>query len=409
MKSCAVVLIVLAAARPVPASAASCSVRPVALSSTGVRASIDVDWRALQQCTQAGEAFDSRLSGRVTEDTVVEVSSRHFNFVNYTIEYGVDESVVASYVTLEKLFAQLIGLTPFQPVRLKALAECTTFDGCLAFWAWRIERTDHDLADYTREFAGTIALSAAQESAIADRARAIALARGELTRALEKILADMLPETVSDVDAFARVRARHDALLTKLDAYTSAAALVAGGERHAVGRKKPGTIVTITLTPKNADRLAQPLTASAAYFVHSRIPLVFHAGYSYSGLRDVRFDRLRGLANTDLFSEVQSNAHTSALTAFLSLGRTWKSANLGAYGTIGTDFTKPGDRIYVGGSVQLFKRLFVSTGIVGGNVSTGADPIVEELGTAVNARELFGTIASTRQWKPFGAISFGVF
>ena len=113
----------------------------------------------------------------------------------------------------------------------------------------------------------------------------------------------------------------------------------------------------------------------------------------------------------DLFTKVRDKNSTNALAAFLSFGRTIRSGSFGYYATIGTDFDKPGTRLYTGGSIQFLKRMFVTLGATStvNQTSIDSNKLVEQVGNALKARELFTTVGSTRNWGPFVGISFGVF
>jgi hypothetical protein len=65
--------------------------------------------------------------------------------------------------------------------------------------------------------------------------------------------------------------------------------------------------------------------------------------------------------------------------------------------------------VYVGGSLQLLKKTFITGGFVSGTQQEPANKVTDALGAALGARELFATIDPQRRWRGFGAISFRVF
>jgi hypothetical protein len=124
----------------------------------------------------------------------------------------------------------------------------------------------------------------------------------------------------------------------------------------------------------------------------------------------VKFEPVRSLSQADLFALVKENENTTTMLAMLGLGRTFVEDTFGVYASIGTDFAEPGDRLYVGASVQLFKRLFLTAGLLSATEEVGEQPVLDSVGDALEARELFAAIRTHRNWKSgFGAITFRVF
>jgi hypothetical protein len=166
------------------------------------------------------------------------------------------------------------------------------------------------------------------------------------------------------------------------------------------------------LTPKDQTQADGKPTTTTEYFVHSKLPVVFHGGYSYSKLRDVEFETVRSLDQTDLFSEIRKNTETlNTMVAFLSLGRSFfVEEKLGAFLSIGTDFSDPGDRLYVGVSGQFYKRFFFTVGKLNATVTEGENRVLERVGNATESRELFTALATRRDWSQwFYSVSFRVF
>ena len=95
-----------------------CSTPPFSTNPTGSPVTITVDWLKLNACLtkEPRTSLGNRITRRINEDDVVRIHVVNFNFVNYTIAYKIDETVVESYVMLEKLFSQLLGL-PFPGAR----------------------------------------------------------------------------------------------------------------------------------------------------------------------------------------------------------------------------------------------------------------------------------------------------
>jgi hypothetical protein len=411
-----VALSVMATAASAAQTAGKCETPPFEAVKTGPTVVITVDWEKLKACADASTPGEGRVGVRVDEDTIVDVKAINFNFVAYTISYKVEETVVESYVALEKLWAQLLGLPMFGGTNLAGgpaaalVTECANFDACAGVWARVIALTNIKVDAARRQHSEFIVLNGVQRCEVERNRTDLANDKTVIENALKRVRDVHPPESVQQVTVFETVYNRHQALLDKLTAYESAAVRVRDGEIHHLGKKKAGRIVAVEMTPKDVSQAARMPVGDAEYFVHSRIPLVFHVGYAYAALKDVEFETVRSLSQADLFSVVKENTSTNTMLALLSLGRTISTDNFGVYASIGTDFAKPGERLYVGGSIQLFKRLFITVGKVSASREVGKNPVLERVGDALEARELFSAIETHRDWKTgFGAISFRAF
>src|SRR5437773_5301366 len=120
-----------------------CSPLPISvLMTSGI--TIQIDYLQLQTCISGGQTFSSRVDTRITEETAVDAKVIHFNFIDFTIDYKVDETVVESYETLEKLWSQLLGLPlVVAPGAAPPLRQpCQTFQTCMADCAFRISEAN---------------------------------------------------------------------------------------------------------------------------------------------------------------------------------------------------------------------------------------------------------------------------
>jgi hypothetical protein len=77
--------------------------------------------------------------------------------------------------------------------------------------------------------------------------------------------------------------------------------------------------------------------------------------------------------------------------------------------TIATDFSEPGNRMYLGVSVRFLRKVLVTGGAASASVTEGRNPVTEQLAELTDTRQLYGSLATRRQWKPFLGISFTVF
>jgi hypothetical protein len=412
-------LFCVAGAAPEAYGQEACSTPPFETSTSNGVVTITLDWNKLNSCVtkESGKGLGSRITHRITADAPVNLRVINFNFVNYTVSYKVDETVVESYVMLDKLWSQLLGLPLLGGIAAGALdagaPPCKGFQQCAGRWAMAIVTTNIELGTFTSESANKTYIEDKGE-AVKDHAEKLADRRTEIGAHLNAIMntVENQPQSPNDVSTFENIYAKQEKLFEKLDAYAAAADLVENGKVYVLGKKKAGTIVAISLTPKNQAQADGKPSVTAEYFVHSKLPVVFHAGYTYARVQEVKFQTVRALADTDLFSEVRSGSGgIGSMAAFLSLGRSFQQdEKVGAFFSIGTDFSKPGDRLYLGGSLQLFKRVFVTVGVASIKTEQGVNPIVTRIGDTLQTRELFTAVATHRDWdKAFYGVSFKVF
>jgi hypothetical protein len=418
----AFVCLIAACASPARAEE-QCSTPPFSADKLGAVVTITVDWKKLRDCTvnEKGKGLGARIGRRINEDNPVNIHVTNFNFINYTVSYKVEETVVETYVMLEKLWQQLLGIPLFGTpsmsranLRAHERAVCKGFQQCGANWAFKIATVQIVLGEFLEEFAGQTHVTEGNKTTIKNHAAELKAHQKDI-RDLLKVIVDNpgnVPTTIPEVGQFETVFGKQEKLFEKIDAYLAAADLVENGKTYPVGKKKTGTIVAVSLTPKDQSQADGKPTTTTEYFVHSKLPVVFHAGYSYSKLKDVEFETVRSLEQTDLFSEIRKNTETlNTMVAFLSLGRSFLvDEKVGAFLSIGTDFSNPGDRLYVGASAQVYKRFFFTVGKLNATVTEGVNPVLERVGNATDSRELFTAIATRRDWSEwFYSVSFKVF
>ena len=400
-----------------------CSTPPFSSTKTGAVVTITVDWAKLVNCTTTEKNKDlgARTGRRINEDNPVNIHVTNFNFINYTVSYKVEETVVETYVMLEKLWQQLLGIPVFgtpnlspADMREHGQAVCRGFQQCGANWAFKIATVQIALGQFLEEFAGQTHVTETNKTTIEDHAAQLKTHQKDVREMLNVIVDNPAngPKEFEEITRFETVFAKQEKLFEKIDAYVAAADMVANGKTYPVGKKKTGTIVAVSLTPKDQSQADGKPTTTSEYFVHSKLPVVFHAGYSYSKLKDVEFETVRSLEQTDLFSEIRKNTETlNTMVAFLSVGRSFLvDEKVGAFLSIGTDFSDPGDRLYVGASVQLYKRFFLTAGKLNATITEGVNPVLERVGNAAESRELFTALNTRRDWSEwFYSISFRLF
>jgi hypothetical protein len=371
---------------------------------------IVIDWNAAAECLAKKGVFQGRIStARIDEGMSIAVRSTHFNFVNYTLRYEVEETVVESYVLLAKLWEQILGLGDLSVLAadIRTRATPPPFQTALLRWINAIVAAERAVEGPRNQFTGNVHLSDGQLEIVAKQLEAATTARDGLLKAYNE-----LPQfdDFQDYERYGKVRPVHEAVLGRVGAYLDLASLTLRGQLKNIGKKKGGTFVTVTITPAVREGSDGSPVLITEYFSHSRFPLTFHAGYVGSALDDFDFEQVRALGGRDLFAAVKTNTNIQSVAAFLSYElRSWRQGSVGVLATIGTDFSKPGERLYLGGSVRMFRRVMLSVGGASAEVKEGVSPVFEQVGDALNARELFGAISTRRAWEGFVGLSFGVF
>ena len=349
---------------------------------------------------------------RIDERDNVAIALQHFNFVNFGAEYTIEKTVIEAYVTLNTLWSQALGLgrtfraaSPTAPCPADA-----TFEQCVVDWMWALVLTNRSLDHATGLNKNRVALDDAMIANLTVEADGIRNLRAQLLQLQAETLTRR-PGSMQEIEWYKQVQASHDKLVSQIDAFAVLAELTRKGQIKNLDKQDAGTLVTVRITAKNA--VGNPASkVEIQYFVHSRYPVTFHAGYLYSSFKEVKFDQVRTIAGADLFAQVQQPSSVSTYGAFLSyqiVGRNTGRYSTGVLATLGTDFKDPGKRLFVGGSVRFLSRVFVGGGVVSANSTEGVNPVVEQIGNQLGARELFSTLTTRRAWKPFFHVSFGVF
>lgn len=355
---------------------------------------------------------------RIDERDRVTIVLTHFNFINFAAEYTIDKTVIEAYVTLNKLWTQVLGLgSSFASAAPTGTAPCpqgAAFEQCVVDWMWAQVLTSRQLNALTSMFNTQVALD---KSSIDNHVTPDSAAMQTLRAQLVQIQSDTLtrrPMSMQEIEWYNQVQASHDKLLGQVDAYLRLAALTISGQTKNIDKQAAGTLVTVKIAA--IDALGNPANKSKPveiqYFVHSKYPVTFHAGYLYSSLKEVKFDQVRTIAGADLFQQVHQPESVNTYAAFLSYelyGSHVGRRSTGVLATLGTDFKDPGTRLYVGGSVKFLSRIYAGAGVVSSSVSEGVNPVVEQLGTTLGTRELFAAVTTRRDWKPYFHLSFGVF
>jgi hypothetical protein len=134
-------------------------------------------------------------------------------------------------------------------------------------------------------------------------------------------------------------------------------------------------------------------------------------GYAYAGLNENEFRTVRSADGQDLFSLVnqQDTSDDFVLGVALQSRPLAAGGQFRALASLGTGIAAPGEHVYLGGGALLFDSLIISGGVVSGDTTRGSAKIVEKVFGGGESRELFGTIATSRVWRPYVSVSFKVY
>lgn len=340
------------------------------------------------------------IETRITDRDRVDVCIEHFNFLRYTLKFDVAEQRSESYGYLAKLWSSILSPSlagvlaegaPGTPAADPLLQKLQTL------YALSLD-TDAAIAAAARSYTAT-GLTAAQAASLA-RARGSETTQPKTgiagqVEVLGRARADLQSFLLNPANtaAFAAIYGErremyraitelHAAVSERAEIFLRLSAKAIGIEVKRVGKRQPGTRVTFTVVALDEAGGVTPVD-EVGYFVQSTMPLVVHGGVSFSGLRDLAFDKVKRagtFGEEELFQQQGSTAGSIDYTLFLG----WqlygsnddvtgdrRQSRVGAAFSLGTDVRSPGRRIFAGPSVLLFSRIVVSGGAVFGKESEG--------------------------------------
>jgi hypothetical protein len=347
---------------------------------------------------------DSIRRLRINGDDSVSVRVTQFNFLHYSLELTIEERTIESYVLLERLWSPIFKLAaPFEA------AGVPPFETAIVTWRRALAGSDSKLAEFMKTYAGSVALTPAQCETIGQNQASLGSAPMESLEGLRREALD-LAETSGQLDLYERVLAQHNAVMARLAAFVAAADLVVNGKTFPIGKKKAGTVVSLTLAPVDARdaRAAEPLETS--YFVRSTWPLMLHVGYAASRLKDLEFDRVRSTSGSDLFLSTKDDQSRQSLATFMSyeFWRWGPTNDLGLSATLGTSFQEPAANLFVGGGFRAH-RFVLTLGTSGSGVKTAEGRVLDGVAGAAGQRELYAAVTTKQRWATFAAVSIRVF
>jgi hypothetical protein len=357
---------------------------------------------------------------RITEATTFRIRVRHVNLLRYALDFDTKETVIDTYVFLETLWKQVLGLgtraaPSFARSAVSASDEEKAFVNAINAWRKALAEADDDLSTFLAKFP-TLTLTDADEAAIKANLDVVKTTVTNLEK--NRAAAENAIVRSENFPIYDATVVLHQGVIDRLNAFRNLAAQVAAGLDKRIKFGAAGRVVAVTVTATDINTKAEKAGTSIGveFFVHSTLPVTFHVGYTVRGLSEARFETVQSViaaGTTDLFTKVQDTSASSGFTAFMSY-RVCKVATASRgcpQLTIGTDFKNVGDRLYGGVSWPL-GRAFITVGAVNGETQEGQNKVTDIIGSvgqAVNARELFTTIATKRKWGGFVGLSFAPF
>jgi hypothetical protein len=394
----------LSLAQPAPAALVGTPTNNigVAAESQGGGVVVSVDWSAAVSSGQRARVTTPRIGARVP----VTFHVHHFNFLRYNLHFTVQEDSVPAYRLLDRLWSQFFSLG-LGAMGAPAPA-ATQFDRKLL--AWRLELRNSELR--LNNFLSGIKNVGLTNAEVASVNSQISPLGENALRDIEQARTEALNAvtTTVELDAYERTEAVHHRIAEKLSSFVSAAQLTVNGTRKPIKPSGSGTILTVTMQPRdfNAADVGKPIVVE--YFVQSRLPVQFHAGLAYANIKQVEFEKVRALSGQDLFAEVKDQEGSTGINAYLSYPLfPWRQdSDNSLLATLGTELTSPGKTISVGVSWRILNRLYLTGGVVSAEVTQGGNPVLDQIASETNTRELFDVVTRRRKWGGFGAVSFSV-
>lgn len=372
-----------------------------------------VDWclnhRKHEAAICASKWDESQLERpRITEGDSVQIFVEGFNFVNYQLEVSVEETKIESYVYLNDIWSQLLGgvspdlLADFLAARGKAQDSETA----LIDWWRKIDTTAETLTGDGLKFSSQSYLSYAD---IAVMLESISGENGldnsliELQR-LRDNARNSLSRTRS-IKTFESIDQLHQQLVAQIATYKVLVNKSKSGYTTSIKKKAPGTFVDVGLKAVQINGGILSDQISFSYLSESKLPLMFHAGFTYSQLKESEFQSLRSLSGQDIFARVKEEDESYSLGVFLShpFGKSDKG-KYRYYITLGTDIDDIGEKIYLGLSSRVYDKWLFSIGAAFGDQSVG-EQAVEDLPN----NNLFELIREERDTQLFMSVSYQLF
>ena len=408
---------------------------PVCIIQENNQVFVEIDWARAATANTGGSYRIEDV--RISSNTSVAIRVKNFNFLNYTLQYRIEDEVIESYVTLERLWQQIFtlgssGLGSLFLDQSFGQDSVPPFEALLVEWRRTLYETEREIDRTLDEFQTELSISPEGLEKLKKEQYELNLRKDDLNVRRKSAL-DAASRT-SEMDLFVNVDKDHDMVFEKINLFINTVQLIEAGQLKVIGKKQQGTVVTANLIVKDKDQADVGGTEEfrsdflLEYFSHSTLPLTFHVGYAHSNLTELDFEKVRALDGRELFTQISDPdaSGTDELAAFLSYQvYSWGLQNeFGILTTLGTDLTKPGDKLYLGGGLKFrlnigktfglgFNQILLNAGVASDMIQEGrgafVEEVVDEAGNLLGTRELFNEIKSRREWAFYFSVSVSVF
>jgi hypothetical protein len=385
---------------------------PVGVGAKAEKSANSVVYKVNWADTKTGQTYKQRE--RIGKATQVAVRVTAFNYLRYTPVAKVDAVEIPVYQSLEKLWGMFLALPKAGPMVTPPGAAAPSFGARMLKWRTAIDEQDDQLREFLANAPKSVGLGQAEMTTISNQADA----RRKALESLETLRADAYRNVYADGEAspemyyrqvlYSAELERHKAVVEKLQTFVALAGDVINGHPLPLAGQKPGTRVTVTLTPRPngedkeiVDTALNEGASTLQYFVQSDMPVAFHAGPAFTYIEDVDFEKVQAAAGDDLFRKLEKPDAAGDLVAFLSYElATSADGQRGIYFSFGTGVRSPGERLFAGITGRLTESLFVTAGAFTKEVDEGVNFVTGDLAESVKRVHKIGG---------FGALTFSPF
>lgn len=351
----------------------------------------------------------------IAPGTVIEVTIKRFNFLKYDTRLETESKPIEAYALLNTLWTQILGLgglleaaapgsaEPEEPEDkfLQALLE---WEAAISALNAKVEEQLSLYQDSQLTADQVIAIGTVATSDVPRLRTAISTAETQVLQEAKKagaLAADVKFRLIQEF------RGKQAEVLVRADAFQQRANRTVRGGKRLLRGTSTGDVVTATLTAVERNDATEDQVYTIRYFVSSPLRVVFHGGYGRANLRDLEFERVRTADGLDAFDLVGEDADLEKFMALLSVPLLSfdHEDRFGLLATLGTGVEDPGEALFAGLSVKVFRRFLLSYGQLSADEVEGVDPFVEEIGETLGSRELFASVDKRRDWGRFWGVS----
>jgi len=366
----------------------------------------------------------------INKNSRVYIELKNFNYLHFRPVINIEENRIEAAATLTDLVDQLIGLdftSLFQLVgngnrQLLGVSneqkdtECTIVPTEIKdyafYWALSLNSIRHSVARGFDVQNSSSAINPAKDSKLISEE--IGCVNKHLLNAkkIQMILGeDFLNRSSNRYDLLNPI---HIEIEASANQFLSFAINTIEGKREFAGKFDAGTAVEVTVlanTQPTADPNYQPeKRASLSFLTQGSVPLKFHAGLTYSELRELETESIQTLAGDPIESLLVEGSETINLSLFASypLDGSVDVANWCV--TLGTDVTDTGENIYGGISYRFAKSWVVTAGAVFGDTVDVDTMSVSTMGIGSESEPRpVQIVREDRSFEPFIALSYVFF